>query len=98
MQRAPPQERAQVCEPGRGGLDFQISVPPPRLLAAGGRLTINGLMVLKHLFAADLGQTPLRFTPDFDCEDKKSEENFTVPNFFDFWGSESAFFFVSSTL
>ena len=43
---------------------------PPPLLAAGGRLTINELMVLKHLFLGDLGPAPLRFTPDFDCEEK----------------------------
>ena len=56
---------------GASSIGLADNRAPPPLLAAGGRLTINGLMVLKHLFAADLGQTPLRFTPYFDCEDKK---------------------------
>ena len=51
-----------------GFLDMRA---PPPLLAAGGRLTINGLMSFESPVWGRSWLNTLGFTPDFDCEDEK---------------------------
>ena len=47
---------------------------PPPLLAAEGRLTINGLMTSKSPVWGRFWLNTLGFTPDFDCEEEKDQQ------------------------